>query len=120
MAAREEFWDSGLPFISDAEGKRIDWTDVGVTSLGVVLTSIYSNIAATIATLWQVVVIDRANDISAAYTGYIDDLFNSASAALSFDAGISFARDTGLIGAVVLVAAGGYLIAWVVGVIRDE
>lgn len=120
MSARDDFWQSGLPFISSAEGRRVDWTDVGLASLGVVLTSVYSNIAATIATLWDVLVIDRANDISTAYTGYVNDLFAGGSEALSFGAARSFASDTGIVGALVLVAAGGYLLAQAVEVIRDD
>ena len=116
---QSEFWQSGLPFISNAEGKRVDWTDVGLFSIGAVSTSIYTKIAQTIETLWDVVIIERAQDISSAYSGFVEGVFDQGIAALSFDAATSLASDTGFIGALVIVAVGGYLIAWVIGVIRD-
>ncbi|WP_049982037.1 hypothetical protein [Halorubrum sp. BV1] len=120
MSARDDFWESGLPFISNADGRRVDWTDVGLWSFTVVLTSFFSKVADTVATLWNVLVIDRARDISAAYTGFVDSVFSQGLAAQSFSSATGLASDTGLIGAVVIVAAGGYLIALLVGVIRDE
>ena len=119
MSARDDFWGSGLPFISSAQGKRVDWTDVGLWSITVVLTSIYSNIAATIATLWDVLVIQRVQDISAAYTNYVGTLFDTANSALWFGNATEFASNTGLLGAMAIVLVGGYLIAWIAGVIRD-
>lgn len=109
-----------MPFISSTQGKRVDWTDVGLWSFGVVLTSLYSNIADTIETLWNVLIIDRAQDISAAYTTYVDGVFFQGIVAQSFDSATALASDTGLVGAVVIVAVGGYLVASAVGVIRDE
>lgn len=119
MSARDDFWESGLPFISDAESKRVDWTDVGLASAGVVLTSFFSKVADTVATLWNVIIIDRAQDLSAAYTRYVEGVFFQGITSLSFGDATALAEDTGLIGALVIVLVGGYLIAWVVGVIRD-
>lgn len=118
---RPDFWESGLPFISNADGKSVDWTDVGLWSLGVMFTSFFSNVAETVATLWDVLVIDRAQDISAAYTRYVEEVFFQGFISTnSFSSAAEIASDTGLIGALVIVAVGGYLLASVVGVIRDE
>ncbi|OYR61155.1 hypothetical protein DJ71_24405 [Halorubrum sp. E3] len=120
MSAHDDFWSSGLPFISDADGKRVDWTDVGLLGLGTVLTSFFSSVADLIATVLDVLIIQRFEDLSAAYSGYVEAVFAQGLIAQSFSSATDLASDTGLVGAVVILAAGGYVIAWVVGVILDE
>ena len=117
---RPDFWQSGLPFISDADGKKINWIQVSLFGLATILSSFFSSVADVVAKLWNVVIIDRARDISAAYSSYVETIFAEGTAALSFANATSLAGDSGLIGAVALVAVGGYLIAWIVGVIRSE
>lgn len=114
------FWDSGLPFISNAEDRRVDWTDVGLLGVGTVLTSFFESVADLVATLWDVLVITRLQDLTSAYTNYIQGTFFQVAFGIDTSPAIEFANETGLIGSVVLIAAGGFLIAWVIGVIRDE
>lgn len=119
MSARDDFWQSGLPFISDAEAKRVDWVDVGLLGIGTVLTSVFNSIAELVATVWNVLIIDRAEDLSSAYTTYVEGIFEQGAAAVSFGNSTSVASDAGIIGALLIVGIGGYLLAWVIGVIRD-
>ncbi|AGF91282.1 hypothetical protein DJ71_09240 [Halorubrum sp. E3] len=120
MSARNDFWDSGLPFISDADGKRVDWTDVGLLGLGTVLTSFFESVADLISELWSVLVIDRLRDLSNAYAGYVEGTFGQVTSGIDTSSAVEFAGETGLVGSLVLIAAGGFLIAWAIGVIRDE
>jgi hypothetical protein len=120
MSAREDFWDSGLPFISDSADRRVDWTDVGLLGLGTVLTSFFESVADLVATLWDVIVIDRVNAVADAYTGYVQGTFVQSIFAIDTSSATSFAAETGLLGSIVLLAAGGFLVAWAVGVVLDE
>lgn len=120
MSARDDFWESGLPFISDRADRRVDWTDVGLLGAGTVLTSFFESFADLVATLWDVVVIARVQDLSNAYTSYIEGTFFQVVTGIDTSSAVEFASETGLVGSVVLLAAGGFLIAWVIGVIRDE
>lgn len=115
---RSDFWESGLPFISSVDGKRVDWTDVGLLSLGTVLTSYFQSVADLVGTLWDVVVIARVQDLTNAYTNYIQGTFVQVVSGIDTSPAIEFASETGLVGSIVLIAAGGFLIAWVIGVIR--
>lgn len=119
MSARDDFWESGLPFISDRADRRVDWTDVGLLGLGTVLTSVFSSIADLVATLWDVIVIQRANDVANAYSGFVQGTFVQAVFSLDFSSATQLAAETGLLGSIVLIAAGTFLIAWVIGVIRE-
>ena len=120
MSAREDFWESDLPFISDSADRRVDWTDVGLLSLSAVLTSLYNSIANTVAALFDVAIIDRARDLSAALVGYVEGVFSQGASAVSFSTTVTLAEDIGLIGALAIVLIGAYLLAWAVGVIRSE
>ena len=120
MSARDDFWDSGLPFISDRADRRVDWTDVGLLGLGTVLTSFFESVADLVATLWDVIVIDRVNAVADAYTGYVQGTFAQSIFAIDFSSATSFATETGLLGSIVLLAAGGFLVAWAVGVVTSE
>ncbi|OYR79441.1 hypothetical protein DJ72_14085, partial [Halorubrum distributum] len=85
-----------------------------------VLTSFFESVADLISELWSVLVIDRLRDLSNAYAGYVEGTFGQVTSGIDTSSAVEFAGETGLVGSLVLIAAGGFLIAWAIGVIRDE
>lgn len=119
MSAREDFWESGLPFISDAENKRVDWTDVGLLGVGTILTSFFDSLADLVAALWETIVIARVEDVTEFVTTAIERPIVQVLAGLDASTAVEFASETGFAGSILIIAAGGYLLAWIIGVIRE-
>jgi hypothetical protein len=112
---RSDFWNSDLPFISSAADKRVDWIDVGLTALLTVATSYFTSIANVLGALWQTFIITPLEGYADAYESYVSSLLSVGSGALDFTPATEFARDAGLIGSLILITIGAYLIAYVVG-----
>ena len=112
---RSDFWSSDLPFISSAESKRVDWIDVLVTAVLTVATSFFSSAANVLGALWQTIIITPLEGYADAYESYVESLLSAGEGALDFGPATAFASDMGLIGSVIIITIGAYLIAWVVG-----
>lgn len=68
MSDTSPFSSVDIPFISSGDGKRIDWVDVGLWSLGVVFATFVKHVAETIVTLWDLPTIGGFRPIWTAYT----------------------------------------------------
>jgi len=118
MSEADEFWYSDIPFISSADGKRIDWTDAGLTALATLATSFFSSLADTVSTLWQQLIITPVSNATDQYSALVSASTDGIAGLFQFDAAIAFADQTGFIGALVLIAAGGFIVSVAIGRIQ--
>jgi hypothetical protein len=118
MVDSDRVWNSDIPFI-DGENKTVDWTQAGLTGVGILLVSLFESIASVTAALWEAFIIGPATTVGSELGTLMALVEGISGAAMDFGPAEAFAIDTGLIGAMILVAAGGYLIAFVIGVARD-
>lgn len=118
MVDADRFWQSDIPFISSVEGKRVDWQDVTLAALATLGTSLFSSIADLIATLWETTIIIPLNFTASEYVRLSNTITDGIVGVLDFGPAISIAQDTGLIGSIVIVVIGAYIVSLIIGVIR--
>lgn len=68
MSDTSPFTSVSIPFISSGDGKRIDWVDVGLWSLGVVFATFVRYVAEAAVSLWDLPTIGGLHPIWTAYT----------------------------------------------------
>jgi len=111
MAPSDEFWSSDLPFISDVDGKRVDWIDVGLAGLGTVATSFFSSWADLVGRFYASLLISPIQTYSGEVVVLIETITGGVAGLFQFGAAIDLARSTGFLGAIVILVAGFLLVS---------
>ena len=107
------------PFLKEKDGSLVlDSGDFGAAALSVILTSFLGGIADVITAIFESLIIGPIESVSDGVTRIIEELLTIPAGVLNWEPAISFAQETGFVGALVLVAVGGYLIALTVEAIR--
>lgn len=119
MSKPEEFWQSNIPFISDADGRRIDWTDAGLFSLATVATSFFESLAELIGTLISTTVIAPLDALRGYFVDLAETITTGVVSVVDFSAATSLATEAGFIGGLAIVVAGWLSVSLVIRVIRD-
>jgi hypothetical protein len=115
MAEPDEFWQSGLPFISDSDGKRVDWGDVGAAAVGTIATSFFASIADLVESLWESIVVSPFGFISTQLSLLVAGTLEQVRAGIAFGTGAVIGSDPNFLVSAAIVAIGGYLLAVILG-----
>lgn len=107
---------SEIPFLNDSSS-TVDWTDAGLTALGVVLVSIFEGIAELVASFFDAFLIQPALSVASSFSGIVSGGSSAFAGAVSPDAGW-LVETFGFPGAIVVIAVGAYIVVWTIGVVR--
>lgn len=113
MADWREQWERSN--LLDSETWTVDWSQAGLAAVGVILTSFFDAVAQVVGTVWETFVIRPATAVAREVSALVSYPLAVLEVRLDFGAAEAFASDSGLIGAIVITAAGGYLLAYLYG-----
>jgi hypothetical protein len=118
MADWREQWERSN--LLDSETWTVDWSQAGLAAVGVILTSFFDAVAQVVGTVWETFVIRPATAIAREVTALVSYPLAVLEVRLDFGAAEAFASEIGLLGSVLVVGGGFYLLAYLYGeVIQD-